>query len=147
MVQIIETYTDDDSDDSDMEVEVEGEVNENVLNVYVDIAIAAEKFIDEKIKKKDKITPEFVSNLITQIDSATILYHTIANDHPLKHDFGVVLNDLRNQKYKVDRYNYKTKRKSAAKEAKIEAYQDPEIACYAELSKDGLKTRNRFYKR
>ena len=147
LIHIIEIFSDDDSD-SDMEIEMsDSRVSENVLNVYVDIAIATERFVKNKIDKKEKISSVFINNLNTQIDAATILYHSIPMSHDLKYDFGAVLQDLKNQRFKIQQYMYSSKRKTAAQEAKIEAYQDPEVACYAELSKDGLKTRNRFYKR
>ena len=151
MIHIIEILEDSDSDSdmmTDNVVDVqESPISETVLNVYVDIAISTEKFVDEQIKKKAKIPQAFVEQLMTQIDSAIIIFHSIPPDHDLKFDFGAVLQDLKKQKFKIDQYMHKTKRKSSSWQAKVEAYQDPEIACYAELSKDGLKTRNRFYKR
>ena len=147
LIRIIEIVDDSDSD-VDMMMDIEGmSIDEGVLNVYVDIAIAIEKFVNEQIKNKAKIPEPFIEYLVSQIDAAIIIYHSIPSDHDLKYDFGSVLQDLKKQKFKIDQYMYSVKRTSAARQAKIEAYQDPEIACYAELSKDGLKTRNRFYKR
>lgn len=147
LIQVIEILSDDDDSDSDMDIVLQGDVDENLLNIYVDIAVSTEKFINEKISKKEQIPQEFIDTLNTQVDSATIIFHSMSFEHDLRADFGAVLQDLKKQQFRIKQYTYKAKRLSASRQAKIEAYGDPTIACYAELSKDGLKTRNRFYKR
>jgi hypothetical protein len=147
-IHVIEILDDSDDEFEDIFVEVGNSPSiESLLDTYVDIAISSAEFIHDKVCKKERIPSYFVEHLDTQIDSAIIIFHSIPPEHILKRDFGAVLQDLKKQKFKLDRYMYKTKRTSSNRQAKIEAYQDPEIACYAELSKHGLKTRNKFYKR
>lgn len=147
-IELLEYDSSDDEDTINTVVDLQSSpVTEGILNVYVDIAISTEKFVDDQVRKKSTIPLQFIEQLTTQIDSVIIIYHSLPVDHGLKVDFGVVLRDLEHQKNRIEQYMHKPERKTSDREAKIEAYQDPEIACYAELSKDGLKTRNRFYKR
>lgn len=118
------------------------------IRIYVDIAISTEQFVTSVISKREKIPDTLVNRLSKVIDEVTIIYHGLETlDSDVKYDVGIVLNDLKNQMFRIEQYMFKMKRLTPAVEAKIEAYEDPEIAAYAELTKDGLKTRNRFYKR
>lgn len=119
-----------------------------ILYVYVDIAVATKKYVDYMIMHKVTIPPSFLSQLGRTIDEVTIIYHKYDNeDGNLKYEFGVVLRDLKIQLFRIEQYMFKFERLNSNKEAKIEAYQDPDVAAYAELTKTGLKTRNKFYQR
>lgn len=145
-VEIVELSDGNSSSDSDDD-EYTIEISENVLEVYVDIVIATEDFVEKTISTKKKFNPTFINTLSSHIDTATIIIHSLPYNDELRYDLGVVIQDLKTQKFKIEQYMFHSKRMNAEQQAKIEAYQDPEIACYSELSKNGLKTRNRFYKR
>ena len=130
-----------------MDVQVEVDIDDGIVDVYSDIAAATKKYLTKKIKRKNKIPREYKLSLMSHIDSATIIYHGIDDNEYLKYNFGMALRALNLQLFRLERYEFCTQRMNPAKEAKIEAYSDPSVAAYAELTRGGLKTRNKYYAR
>lgn len=126
------------------------ELNEDTLSVYINIARMTNKIVTDSIRRKEPIVSTLIAQLKTSINEMTIIYHSFADtddEIDMKYDFGIALQDLKSILYRIERYMYKKKRCSASEEAKVEAYQDPVVAAYAETSTGGIKTRNGFYKR
>lgn len=122
-------------------------IDESVLKLYIHLSVSFEKYIYDAIRKKEHIPDSFVINLENNIDNVTALYHGFDDEDEWKRTFGVILNDFKTQLFRINRYKFKRKRMSASEEAKIEAYVDPVVSGYAELTKGKLKTRNRCYDR
>lgn len=136
---VILQFSDDDSD--------EESCAHCLLDAIVNITVEIEKYVDSCIKKKLKMPDDIRDSLVSHIANSSLTYHCFDEGDELKYEYGLVLNDLKDILFKLDRYAFKPTRMNAQKEAKIDAYSDPEVAAYVEMTKGGLKTRNRFYKR
>lgn len=121
--------------------------SQDVLNVFVDAAIFIEIQIDTTIKQKSSFTAAFKAALWEQCEQVTSIYATIGNGDENKYDIGIIMHDLERQVERVLSYEHERSRKSQNYYAKTDAYSDPEVAALAEYTKDGLKTRNKYYKR
>lgn len=118
-----------------------------ILNVFIDASIMLETIIDRNILNKCDFKDSFNKALQEQIEQVESIYATLEYSSPVKYEMGIVLQDLKSQQDRIFRYEHAKKRKSQSYRAKEEAYSFPEIAALAECTKDGLKTRNKYYKR
>lgn len=110
-----------------------------MLKRYVDIAIESELLINDIERKLVKLPSglyKYLSKVLSELkceDYFNTEYY---------YDFKIVEKDILEQRRRLS--NIITRRSSNFK-TKIEAYSDIDVAVYSETTKNGTKTRNRFY--
>ena len=99
------------------------------------------------LKNKNEFSILFKKAVNDQYDRMTATYTAMDSSDAIKFEIGELIYDLERQRERITTYELNRRRKSQDYHAITDAYSDPEIAALVEYTKNGLKTRNKYYKR
>jgi len=121
--------------------------DDDLYDMFNDATILIEIQIDLTIKNKNEFSILFKKAVNDQYDRMTATYTAMDSSDAIKFEIGELIYDLERQRERITTYELNRRRKSQDYHAITDAYSDPEIAALVEYTKNGLKTRNKYYKR